>query len=89
MFNNIQQHFEFCLTLVTMKTNLKHTRRERNSIELDLKIKILDFLESVAAYTFMAKGFALNEATVRTIGKNEILIRQSMLYRSNVSAKAT
>ncbi|CAK9825672.1 Tigger transposable element-derived protein 1 [Anthophora retusa] len=62
---------------------------KRKAISLETKIKILDRLRNGEGSTALGKTFGLNEATIRTIKKNEIAIRQSVISGTNLSVKSS
>lgn len=62
---------------------------KRQTISLETKIKILDCLRSGEGSTSVGRAFGLNEATIRTIKKNESSIRQSVISGSALSSKTT
>ncbi|XP_030385600.1 tigger transposable element-derived protein 1-like [Scaptodrosophila lebanonensis] len=61
----------------------------RKVISLETKIEILDRLRNGEGSTFLGKMFGLNEATVRTIKKNETSIRESVISGTKLSAKSS
>ncbi|GFT38390.1 tigger transposable element-derived protein 1 [Nephila pilipes] len=65
------------------------TNRKRKAISLEIKIKILDSLAKGEGSTSVGKSFGLNEATVRTIKRNEKSIRESIIGGSKLSSKIT
>lgn len=67
-------------------TDESRVRHRRLSITLDLKIHILDLLKSGKKISHVAKFLDLNEATIRTIQKNEQKIRASVAAGCSLSA---
>ncbi|XP_030383230.1 tigger transposable element-derived protein 1-like [Scaptodrosophila lebanonensis] len=67
----------------------KTTKLKRKAISLETKIEILDRLRNGEGSTFLGKMFGLNEATVRTIKRNEFSIRQSMISGTKLSVKSS
>lgn len=55
---------------------------KRKNISLETKVQILDNLASGSSCSFVGKIFNLNEATIRTIKKNEVAIRKSFKFPS-------
>lgn len=68
---------------------MSNTKCKRKAISLETKIEILDHLRNGEGSTSIGKMFGLNEATIRTIKKNEIAIRQSVISGTKLSAKST
>lgn len=64
-------------------------KHKRLAISLDTKIQVLDRLATGQGSTSVGKQFGLNEATVRTIKKNEPAIRKSAVSVTKLSAKAS
>ena len=63
---------------------------KRKAISLETKIEILDRLRNGEGDpTALGKTFGLNEATIRTIKKNEIAISQSVISGTNLSVKSS
>ncbi|XP_061388963.1 tigger transposable element-derived protein 1-like [Musca vetustissima] len=62
---------------------------KRKAISLETKIKILDRLRNGDGSTALGKTFGLTEATIRTIKKNEIAIRQSVISETYLSVKSS
>lgn len=71
-----------------MSTQKQNTSK-RQAISLETKIKILDCLKRGEGPTSVGKKFCLNEATIRTIRKNEDSIRQSIISGSALSCKTS
>nr|XP_031850389.1 tigger transposable element-derived protein 1-like [Nomia melanderi] len=67
----------------------KKTTFKRKFISLEVKIQILDRLLKGEKASHVAKDLNLNEATVRTIKKNEKEIRSAVAAGSSISAKYT
>ena len=63
--------------------------RKRQAISLEVKLKILDCLAKGEGSTSVGKKFDLNEATIRTIKKNENEIRKSVISSSKHSSKTS
>ncbi|GBL86580.1 Tigger transposable element-derived protein 1 [Araneus ventricosus] len=68
---------------------LKKQGLKRKRITLETKIQILDRLKTGEGSSSVAKHFELNEATVRTIKKNEEKIRASVAAGCSESLKRT
>ncbi|XP_017789938.1 PREDICTED: tigger transposable element-derived protein 1-like [Habropoda laboriosa] len=63
----------------------KKTQMKRRVISLESKIKILGRLRNGERVTDVAKFYSMNEATIRTIRKNEDSIRRSVAAGSSAS----
>ncbi|XP_039967012.1 uncharacterized protein LOC120778960 [Bactrocera tryoni] len=61
----------------------------RKAISLDTKIKILDQLATGQGATVVGNNFGIHEATLRTIKKNETVIRASVCSGTKLSAKSS
>jgi len=64
-------------------------KRMKKFISIAEKINILDCLKKNERPSSIAKTFNLNEATIRTIQKNENNIRSTVLVGSSISTKIT
>lgn len=62
---------------------------KRHFISLEQKLQILDRLEKGEKVSYVAKTLDLNEATIRTIQKNEHKIRASIAAGCSISANLT
>ncbi|XP_033236379.1 tigger transposable element-derived protein 2-like [Drosophila pseudoobscura] len=65
----------------------RNKKLKRKAISLGTKIEILDRLRNGEGSTFLGKIYGLNEATIRTIKRNENSIRQSVISGTELSAK--
>lgn len=72
-----------------MSNESKKIPLRRNFISLELKIQILDRLKKGEKVTNVAKSLNLNEATIRTIKKNENKIRTAVSAGSSIFANMT
>ena len=70
-----------------MSDKNKKTKLKRKFISLDVKIQILDCIMKGEKVSHIAKTLNLNEATIRTIKKNEKKIRSAVTVGSSISAK--
>ncbi|XP_055585228.1 tigger transposable element-derived protein 1-like [Uranotaenia lowii] len=62
-------------------------KKSRRSLTLEIKIQILDCLAQGATPAVFSRKFGLNDATVRTVKKNEKRIRDSVASGTDLSAK--
>lgn len=73
--------------IVIIPDAYKKKQLKRKVITLEDKIKILNRLKDGERHSSVAKSLNLNEATIRTIKKNESKIRKSVVEGCSVSAK--
>lgn len=72
-----------------MSKESKKKQEKRKVISLETKIKILDQLSKGERVMEVAKLYSMNEATIRTIKKNESSIRKSVASGSGTSYSTT
>lgn len=72
-----------------MSNKSKKVPLKRNFISLESKIQILDRLKKGEKVSYVARSLNLNEATIRTIRKNEQKIRTAIAIGSSISANMT
>nr|XP_012148419.1 PREDICTED: uncharacterized protein LOC105663526 [Megachile rotundata] len=73
----------------TMPKGITKKQMKRKVISLESKIKILDRLHNGERVIDVAKFYSMNEATIRTIRKNEDSIRKSVAAGSSTSMSTT
>lgn len=83
------KNFCYRILIAHIMSDISAKKQKRQAISLDTKIQILNRLATGEGSTSVGKHFGLNEATVRTIKKNEAAIRKSVISGTNLSAKSS